>query len=155
MPVLAARSSRKDDSTAGMKAALLVSPFSEDHRQLSMIFFDQGWTLFHSGTIGSALTVLRDRRIPVVITEPNLPLGNWKDLLESTRQLDHAPLLVVASRVADEYLWAEVLNLGGHDVLAKPFQAMEVCWVLESAWRIRTNRSPQTGEPGRALSAAR
>jgi hypothetical protein len=54
--------------------------------------------------------------------------------------LPHHPLLIVASRLADEYLWAEVLNLGGHDVLAKPFQGAEVQWVLESAWRIWTNR---------------
>jgi len=34
-----------------------------------------------------------------------------------------------------------VLNLGGHDVLAKPFQAAEVQWALESAWRIWANRN--------------
>ena len=56
------------------------------------------------------------------------------------RQLPHQPLLVVTSRLADEHLWVEVLNLGGHDVLAKPFQAAEVQWVLENAWRIWANR---------------
>jgi hypothetical protein len=43
--------------------------------------------------------------------------------------------LVVASRLADERLWAEVLNLGGHDVLAMPFDAHEVRRVMESAVR--------------------
>jgi len=50
------------------------------------------------------------------------------------------PFLVVTSRLADEYLWVEVLNLGEHDVLAKPFRAPEVQWVLESGWRIWANK---------------
>jgi DNA-binding response OmpR family regulator len=43
-----------------------------------------------------------------------------------------APLLVVTSRLADAYLWSEVLNLGAYDVLAKPFNAREVTHVLTS-----------------------
>ena len=33
----------------------------------------------------------------------------------------HLPLVIVASHLADDQLWAEALNLGAHDVLAKPF----------------------------------
>ena len=43
--------------------------------------------------------------------------------------------LIVTSRLADEYLWAEALNLGAYDMLAKPFDASEVVRVLGSAWR--------------------
>ena len=55
--------------------------------------------------------------------------------------LPHHPRLVFTSRLADEYLWVEVLNLGGHDVLVKPFRAAEVQWVLESGWRIWANNN--------------
>jgi FixJ family two-component response regulator len=41
----------------------------------------------------------------------------------------------VTSRLADEYLWAEALNLGAYDVLAKPFDTSEVMRVVASAWR--------------------
>jgi DNA-binding response OmpR family regulator len=40
--------------------------------------------------------------------------------------LTDPPLLIVSSRLADEHLWAEALNLGVFDVLAKPFQSEEV-----------------------------
>jgi len=136
----AATSGAQDPShIAGMKTALLVSPFSEDHKLLSQIFIDRGWTLRLTHTLGSALTVLRDWPIPVVIAERALPCGDWRDLFAALQVLPHHPLLVVTSRLADEYLWVEVLNLGGHDVLAKPFRAAEVQWVLESAWRIWAN----------------
>ena len=126
--------------SAGMESALLVSPLLEDQQRLSQIFLGKGWTLHLTHTPGSALAVLRDSPIPVVITERDLPLGDWRGLLAALKQLPHQPLLVVTSRLADELLWSEVLNLGGHDVLAKPFQVAEVQWVLESAWRIWSNR---------------
>jgi len=43
------------------------------------------------------------------------------------------PLLIVASRLADERLWAEVLNLGGYDVLLKPFEPAELRRVIGNA----------------------
>ena len=124
----------------GMESALLVSPFSEDYQPLSQIFLDKGWALHLTYTLGSALALLRDRPIPVVIAERALPIGDWKDLFAALQLLPHHPLLIVTSRLADDHLWAEVLNLGGHDVLAKPFQAAEVQWSLEGAWRIWANR---------------
>jgi DNA-binding response OmpR family regulator len=137
-----------------MKSALLVSPFSEDHQPLSQIFLDKGWTLHVTYTLGSALAVLRDRPIPVVITERDLRLGDWKDVCTAMQQLPHQPLLVVTSRLADERLWVEALNLGGHDVLAKPFQAAEVHWVLERAWRIWANRNKRPLNSSEAADAA-
>jgi DNA-binding response OmpR family regulator len=49
--------------------------------------------------------------------------------------LRRAPLLLVTSRHADENLWAEVLNLGGYDVLLKPFDGAEVTRVVAMARR--------------------
>jgi DNA-binding response OmpR family regulator len=88
--------------------------------------------------------MLRNRPIPVVIAERDLATGNWKDALAAIQQLQDPPLLVVTSRLADEYLWAEALNFGAHDVLAKPFRASELKWVLESAWRIPVQKKQQT-----------
>ena len=85
--------------------------------------------------------MLRDRSIPVGIAERALPCGDWRDLFAARQVVPHHPLLVVTSRLADGHIWVEVLNLGGHDVLAKPFRAAEVQWVLESGWRIWANNS--------------
>jgi hypothetical protein len=62
-----------------------------------------------------------------VICERSLPDGEWKDLLGKT------PRLIVTSYAADESLWAEVLNLGGYDVLAQPFDEQEVRRVVALA----------------------
>ena len=67
---------------------------------------------------------------PVVICERSLPDGDWKDLVGKT------PRLIVTSHAADEALWAEVLNLGGYDVLAQPFDEQEVRRVVAMAGRV-------------------
>jgi DNA-binding response OmpR family regulator len=61
--------------------------------------------------------------------------GTWRDLLSDLQGEQEAPPLIVYSRMADNRLWAEVLNLGGRDVLIKPFHAPEVSRVVRMAAR--------------------
>ena len=80
-------------------------------------------------------------RVPVVICDQALPDGGWKSLLAELEWLPLRPSLVVSSRHADLRLWAEVLNLGAHDLLlASPFEPEEVLRVTESAWRASERR---------------
>jgi DNA-binding response OmpR family regulator len=116
-------------------AALLISPDREDRILFQAVFQQQKWKLYFGRTLESALRHLRQIPIPVIVAERDLDSGDWKDLLEGTRDLPHHPLLVVVSRLADEYLWLEVLNRGAHDVLPKPFRESEVVRVLSNAWR--------------------
>jgi len=86
--------------------------------------------------------------VPVVLCERDLPGGTWRRLFVETRDLAHPPRLIVVSRLADERLWAEVLNLGGHDVLATPFAADEVRRVLSYAvdsWRWQVKNEAKCG----------
>jgi len=59
-----------------------------------------------------ALEHLTNSKISVVITETLLPDGSWKDLLAFIWRIEASSDLVVTSKLADESLWAEVLNLG-------------------------------------------
>jgi hypothetical protein len=43
--------------------------------------------------------------------------------------------LIVTAKLADDRLWAEVLNLGGFDVLAQPFYRGEVTRAVGHACR--------------------
>ena len=119
------------------RSALLVSAIEEDHRFLGRVFSQQGWMLHKTRSLESAMDLLLCDPVPVVITERDLPLGNWKGVLAAIQQLPQVPMLIVTARLADEYLWAEVLNLGGYDVLSQPFQVTELLWVFRNAWRMR------------------
>jgi DNA-binding response OmpR family regulator len=126
-------------------AVLTVSSLEEDHLSLGRILGSSHGDLRPARSCQEAVEVLRGGEIPVVICERDLPDGDWKVLLYATRLLERAPLLIVCSRTADEFLWAEVLNLGGWDVLAKPFEAQEVLWSVSFAWRewLRRESAPK------------
>jgi hypothetical protein len=62
-------------------------------------------------------------------------MGDWKDVLAAGQGATREPLLIVTSLRADDRLWSEVLNLGGFDLLMKPFDKNEFSRVVEMAWR--------------------
>ena len=67
-----------------------------------------------------------------MVTERNLATGSWRDLLDNVFLLADPPFLIVTSRLADEYLWAEALNLGAYDLLPQPFYEPEVRRIFDN-----------------------
>lgn len=90
-----------------------------------------------AGTIAEAMRFLEHNPAPVIFCNRHLPDGNWRDLSEAAAGRGLQANVIVTSRLADDRLWAEVLNLGGYDVLATPLNASEVFQAVESAsgWR--------------------
>jgi len=141
-------------SPAGALAVLSVSPMEEDHSSLQSIIAQSNWMLFRSDSLPSALTVLRQQEIAVVICERDLQTGTWVDVLEHINALRKGESLIVTSRLADERLWGEALNLGAWDVLAKPFDQGEVIRSVKSAWHHWRNRIQMPALAMKAVSAA-
>ena len=81
------------------------------------------------------MDLLRDDCVPVVICNREAAGGSWRSIIAGLAELPAPPSLIVSSRVADERLWAEVLNLGGYDVLLTPFDRAEVLRVCFQAWK--------------------
>ncbi|HLN04528.1 MAG TPA: response regulator [Bryobacteraceae bacterium] len=114
---------------------LAVSPHSKDHLFLKQTFCASNWALREARTYRDALMILCQDRMPVVICECCLPDGSWQDLLSQIADLPDAPRLIVTSPEPDERLWAEVFNMGGHDVLTTPLDQNEVIRAVSGAWR--------------------
>jgi DNA-binding NtrC family response regulator len=121
--------------TAGTLTVLSVSPVDEDHSSLQAIIGKSKWILLKARNLISALALLQQHEVGVVLCERDLLPGTWIDVLEHIMALTNAPSMIVASRLADDRLWAEALNLGAWDVLAKPFNKIEVIRSVHSAWR--------------------
>jgi DNA-binding response OmpR family regulator len=135
---------------------VVVSPDPADQTALRRILHHGNWLISHCPTAADALKQVPSTCPAVVVCERDLPDGNWKTLLSACEDNPGSPLLLVISKTADENLWAEVLNLGGYDVLMKPFERGEVTRVLGMAWRqwSRSLKQPivSSGSPSR-LSA--
>jgi DNA-binding response OmpR family regulator len=134
---------------------LLVSPCPEDYSSLKSLLSAGGWTIHRCSSTGEALQHISSERPSLVISERDLPDGTWKTILASCEASQSQPLVLVVSRYADENLWAEVLNLGGYDVLLKPFDRSEVNRVVAMAWRHWLGQTEQEKEPTLPVSLTR
>ncbi|HUI57453.1 MAG TPA: hypothetical protein VLY04_20895 [Bryobacteraceae bacterium] len=95
----------------------------------------------------AALALIKRGLIHVVLCAQDLPDGSWRDLAAAAATMDEPPALIVVSRLADERLWAEVLNLGGYDLLAAPLVQSELARSLDLAWHHwAARRHEQPGE---------
>jgi DNA-binding response OmpR family regulator len=126
---------------------LSVNTNAEDGVSLEHIFHGSGWNdsnadwaLVTRATFDSALAVLRDTSIPIVLCDCNLMPDSWREMLRHISAFPDPPLFIVTARLADERLWAEALNLGAYDVLATPFDATEVVRTLRSVWQCWQDR---------------
>lgn len=115
-------------------SVLAILPDLSDRMSLRRIFDHSKWELHLVGNSQDAQTALKDLQVGAVICESRLPDGCWKDVLGQTVEMADPPPVIVTDRLADSSLWAEVLNLGGYDLLMKPFDQMEVYRVVSLAW---------------------
>ena len=130
---------------------LAVFPGGEDRSALERILGQAEWQVRFAGNLEEAQAVLRGCAIAVVLSEGCLPGGHtWKDLLAELQSMPIGRPLIVADRMADDRLWAEVLNLGGYDLLMKPFNAREVLRTV----RLACGWPPDLQEPAAARPEA-
>ena len=116
----------KDSTTR----VLALCPHASDRVHLRKIFRKHAVKLFEALTWREGIKDLVRHQPEVVICEAVLPDGDWKLVLGYTSPLKNAPRLIVISSHANESLWAEVLNLGGYDLLSKPLVEDEVVRVV-------------------------
>ncbi len=132
-------------------SVLSVGPSDKSRAQLAHFLRALDWASLSGGAthfcsqVDAALKVLRNQRVPIVLCDSD---ADWRGLLEEMSELPHPPFLIVTSRLADDRLWSEALNLGAYDVLSKPFDRAEVARVLMMAW-IRWVEKSSCPQPSR------
>jgi DNA-binding NtrC family response regulator len=133
---------------------LTVLP-DNDVQTLHGIIRPCGARLQRADSLDEVHEFLKSDPADVVLTDCNLPdKHDWKHVLEVIECSGGVQPLIVASRLADERLWAEVLNLGGFDVLATPFEAAEVVRVIGHACRERLRITARRASPERRWRGA-
>src|SRR5438876_891829 len=121
-------------SVRGDTASVEVLVVGDTHigAEFTEAFENSNWKLEIAFTPAEAVDRLRKRPKGVVICEQSAPGFSWRervegevaghqsseiwaDLLALTRKLANPPKVIVASRGADDRLWADVLHQGGYD----------------------------------------
>ncbi|MBK9166432.1 MAG: hypothetical protein IPM24_03090 [Bryobacterales bacterium] len=133
--------------------AMLINPAEEDHSALRRIFARTKWELFSSYSCEEACRVLHTRRISVLVTEKDLPDGDWRSMLAASARYPAAPKVVVTYRFSEVHLLRDIIEGGAYDILAKPFRDVEVTRVISFGWQqwLRERRAADSRKIPRAV----
>jgi DNA-binding NtrC family response regulator len=125
---------RASNDSGSQVRVLAVTPTAGDWQCLLDIADRCGWLLFWADSCDNALTVLSNHRIPIVICDRDLPGEDWRAVLKRICAVSQPVCILLASSVSDEYLWREVTQHHGFDVLPKPFQPERLIRTVNLAW---------------------
>jgi DNA-binding NtrC family response regulator len=113
---------------------LVITSASEDRESLETFARRLDWDIRAAGSCENALEQLPKARTAVILCDRNLTGVDWRDALAKLAAAASRCAIVLMSPVNDEYLWEEVIRLGGYDVLAKPLQEDQTTRVVNLAW---------------------
>jgi DNA-binding NtrC family response regulator len=110
---------------------LTVFESPASHNLLEFAVRRAGWSMIRAHSYETAHAILSVDAPRMVICEQTMGDRRWQDLLEVESVRTGSTLVIVTSGDTDAALWAEVLNLGGYDVLPQPFDELEVVRLLQ------------------------
>jgi DNA-binding NtrC family response regulator len=92
------------------------------------------WDITIARSVRAALPLLMAQKFPIVLYDRDVPDSDWRDVLAKIAESSPRSCFLLVSHVSDEYLWREVVHLGGYDVVAKPLAEDVVTHTLHRAW---------------------
>ena len=102
------------------------------------------WDVTLAASHLDAHRLLKKTEASVVLCDRDLLQQEWGDTVENLAACPHRACILLVSKVADDYLWNEIVRRGGYDVLSKPLQQDELERAVRLAfvyWNSTTNRA--------------
>jgi DNA-binding response OmpR family regulator len=96
------------------------------------------WGIQFTDSCEEAWVIANQLTTPVILCDRDLPETEWREAVLTLAALPHRPIVILLSKVADEYSWSEVFRMGGSDILAKPLRSDDVRRAIKLAlsyWR--------------------
>ena len=123
----------------------LGSNRDDDRLALQTLLQGTQWMPIQAANWTDLFRLARQVGAPVVLYDRDLPGLEWQKAIARLVRASSTPCLILLSDVSDPYLWDELVQHGGFDVLARPFQREEVLAMLDFAythWKTRWPSRP-------------
>jgi DNA-binding NtrC family response regulator len=114
---------------------LAVAIPGADRSLLTHIGKEHGWGLCFCPTLEEALRVLPDGDFTVILFDRDQPGLPWREVLAHLVARSPGTSILLVSPVNDDFLWREVVQRGGYDVLARPLRSDSVLHAIHAAAR--------------------
>ena len=122
---------------------IVITADEDFYLRLRQIAATYDWRIGRALSTDEAEKLISAKPTPIVIYDSDSNGGNWRGALRSMNDLPVPPCVLLASRVADDYLLQEVVRNHGYDLLPKLAPSEKLIHRLKFAWfwtREKVNR---------------
>ena len=116
-----------------MRPRILVVMPSQRRIGLLPILEQAGMEVYVAGNFRDAQKKLSEQSYDLLFVDAELPDGSWQHLLPTIIESGKNCEVIVCARLADEHLWAEVLQCGVYDLIPEPYDEREVARIARCA----------------------
>jgi hypothetical protein len=113
---------------------VVITPDDEFYSRLQQIAASCEWHIERTRSIVEAETLVRPEATPMVVYERDPEHPDWRGALRRLSEFPAQPCILLASPVADDYLWQEVIRNHGYDILPKSAPPEKIIHCLKFAW---------------------
>jgi DNA-binding NtrC family response regulator len=118
---------------SGVMPVLLASERGDDYLTLQALLHNTKWSVARALSWGEASSFCGRVVNPVVLVDRHFQGSDWRSTFSSLLNPTANCCLILLSDVSDPYLWNELVQHGGFDVLARPFDRSQVLRTLAFA----------------------
>lgn len=113
---------QKQDAQGAPLQVLAVTGFAADVAALGVLAAAEGWQFENCPSVDKAVALLAGKPGRVVLLDRDVAASGWRGALAALRTSRQSRVLLI-SPVTDDFLWDEVVRLGGYDVITRPLDA--------------------------------
>ena len=112
---------------------LAVCIFLDDRFVLERIGNLYGWRLCFSSSPKDAFRLASQSDFDLILCDRNQPGYPWREVMDGQAASSPRSCIILTSPKKDDYLWWDVLNHRGFDVLIRPLREEHVLRMIDAA----------------------
>jgi DNA-binding NtrC family response regulator len=105
---------------------LIVTSRAEDIGELRDLLQGTPWDLTDVRDLDGAAGALQAAAVPMLLFDRDTAAGGWQESIRHLTRTHPNACVILLSNVSDQYLWDEMIQQGGFDVLTRPFKKDQV-----------------------------
>jgi DNA-binding NarL/FixJ family response regulator len=112
---------------------LALSVSLDDRFLLERLRKQHDWEVLFTHSPRHAFSLVSQSHFEVILCDRNQYGYPWREVIDRLAEISPRSFILLVSPVSDDYLWREVLQRGGYDVLGCPLREKAVLQLIDAA----------------------
>jgi len=114
---------------------LALSIFLQDRLLLERLGRQCNWELRFTNSPPEAFNWVSQSQFEIILCDRNQPGFPWREVVDRLAKSSPRSCILLISPMNDDYLWSDVLQWGGYDILRRPLHAEDVLQLVGAVTR--------------------